>query len=71
VNLPTLALNLRWHRAIDTSLPGGEDFAESGNEILIDPPDHYIANGRSVVVLLAQKPKPAVTHREVDRGVST
>ena len=71
VNLPTLASTLRWHRAIDTSLAGGEDFAESGNEILIDPADHYIANGRSVVVLLAHKPKPAVTPREVDRSVSS
>ena len=43
----------RWYRAIDTSLPGGEDFAEPGEEIRLDPPDHYIANPRSTVVLLA------------------
>jgi glycogen operon protein len=71
VNLPTLSSSLQWHRAIDTSLAAGEDFAESGNEMLIDPSDHYIANARTVVVLLAQKPKPALTHREVDRSIST
>jgi len=48
-----------WNRAIDTSLPNGEDFAEPEQETLIDPPDHYIANPRSTVVLLAQKPRPA------------
>jgi hypothetical protein len=71
VKLPALASSFAWHRAIDTSLSAGEDFAESGNEILINPSDHYIANARSVVVLLAQKAKPGVTHREVDRSVST
>jgi hypothetical protein len=45
-----------WNRAIDTSLPSGADFAAPGQETLIDPPDHYIANPRSTVVLLAQKP---------------
>jgi len=45
---------LRWHRAIDTSLPAGEDFADIGAEIALDPQDHYIANPRTTVVLLAQ-----------------
>jgi isoamylase len=56
VKLPPLGSGRVWHRAIDTSLPGGEDFAEPGGEIPIDPADHYIANPRSTVVLLAQKP---------------
>src|SRR6185369_2187428 len=30
VNLPPLAANCSWYRAIDTSLPSGEDFAEPG-----------------------------------------
>src|SRR5215469_4155352 len=59
VNLPPLDAELHWHRAIDTCLPGGEDFAAAGREILIDPPDHYIANPRSTVVLLAFQPEPA------------
>ena len=59
VNLPPLDAELHWHRAIDTSLPGGEDFAAAGREVLIDPPDHYIANPRSTVVLLAFQPEPA------------
>ena len=42
------------NRAIDTSLPSGDDFAEPGQEIRLDPSDHYIANPRSTVVLLAR-----------------
>ena len=57
VTLPPLGARLRWHRAVDTSLPSGEDFAEAGHEILLNPSDHYIANSRSTVVLLAQRAK--------------
>jgi glycogen operon protein len=53
VDLPPLADNHDWYRAIDTSLDSGQDFAEPGNEVRIDPGDHYIANARSTVVLLA------------------
>ena len=53
VTLPPLDSSHRWYRAIDTSLPAGTDFAEPGAEIRIDPADHYIANPRSAVVLLA------------------
>jgi len=56
VRLPPLGSGRVWHRAVDTSLPSGEDFAKPGEEISIDPADHYIANPRSTVVLLAQKP---------------
>ncbi len=44
----------RWYRVIDTSLPEGEDFLEAGKEIPLDPQDHYLANGRSTVLLLGQ-----------------
>jgi hypothetical protein len=56
VNLPPLGSGLAWHRAIDTSLMSGEDFVEPGREIPVDPSDHYIANARSTVVLVAKKP---------------
>jgi hypothetical protein len=56
VNLPSLGTRLAWHRAIDTSLPAGDDFAVAGREVRVDPGDHYIANPRSTVVLLARKP---------------
>jgi hypothetical protein len=39
---------------IDTSLREGEDFLDAGREALIDPPDHYLANPRSTVVLLGK-----------------
>jgi glycogen operon protein len=55
VKLPPLAPDSRWYRAIDTSLPSGEDFAEPGREVQLDPPDHYLVNPRSTVVLLARR----------------
>lgn len=55
VKLPLLESGHGWHRAIDTSLTNGEDFAEPGREVQIDPSDHYIASPRSTVVLLAQQ----------------
>jgi len=54
VQLPALTDGQRWHRVIDTSLKRGDDFLEDGKEIRIDPPDHYLANGRSTVVLLGR-----------------
>jgi isoamylase len=52
--LPELPAGQAWYRALDTSLPAGEDFAEAGAEIRVEPGDHYIANARSTVVLLAR-----------------
>ena len=54
VGLPPLEAAQTWSRAIDTSLPAGEDFAEAGAEVGLAPGDHYIANARSVVVLVAR-----------------
>ena len=61
VELPALDARLAWHRAIDTSLAAGEDFSAAGAEVRLDPPDRYIVNARSTVVLLAQS--AAVTRR--------
>jgi isoamylase len=52
VKLPALPAPMRWRRVIDTSLPAGEDFAEAGAEVLIDPPGSYLANPRSIILLL-------------------
>ena len=54
VNLPELDAPHGWYRAIDTSLPAGQDFMDAGKEVHLDPQDHYIANARSTVVLLAR-----------------
>ena len=54
VQLPPSRDALRWARVVDTSLPAGEDFLDPGREVTIDPSDHYIANPRSVVVLVAR-----------------
>ncbi|MBZ5497323.1 MAG: glycogen debranching protein GlgX [Acidobacteriia bacterium] len=53
VSLPR-AEGKRWYRIIDTSLPDREDFLDPGKELLLDPQDHYLANGRSTVVLLGR-----------------
>ncbi len=53
IRLPEPAGGRRWRRIIDTSLPLGQDLMDPGGEVVIDPRDFYIANGRSTVVLLA------------------
>jgi isoamylase len=54
VLLPEPAGGKRWRRVVDTSLPYPECFAEPGQEVIIDPPDHYLAGARSTVVLVAR-----------------
>jgi glycogen operon protein len=54
VRLPELPGGQKWYRVIDTSLKEGEDFLDTGKEIRIDPPDHYLANPRSTVVLIGK-----------------
>jgi len=54
VMLPTPPKPIRWLRVIDTSLPSGEDFLKSSREILIDPPDYYLASPRSTIVLICK-----------------
>jgi glycogen operon protein len=54
INLPGLEAGHRWFRIIDTSLAAGDDFAEPGTEVRIDPADHYIATPRSTVVLVGR-----------------
>jgi glycogen operon protein len=55
VKLPELGASQCWYRAIDTSLPSPVDFMDAAQEVLLDPGDHYIANARSTVVLLARR----------------
>ncbi len=52
VQLPSLSAGRRWRRIVDTSLPAGEDFCESGREVPLEPGDSYLANPRCTVVLL-------------------
>ena len=53
VQLPAPRDGKRWRRVADTSLPAGDDVMDAGREVLIDPGDHYIANPRSTVILVA------------------
>ncbi|MBM2827720.1 MAG: Aamy protein, partial [Actinobacteria bacterium] len=39
---------------IDTSLDVGDDFLGECDEVLLDPPDCYVANPRSTVVLIGK-----------------
>jgi glycogen operon protein len=54
VQLPVPVRGERWYRIIDTSLASGDDFADPGEELLLNPADHYIANARSTVLLLGR-----------------
>ena len=54
VAIPPLRDGMRWRRVIDTSLPAGEDFVEMGAERAVDPPDSYVVNPRSTVLLLGR-----------------
>ena len=52
VKLPPLPEQQCWRRILDTSLEMGKEWCDPGREIVIEPPDEYVANPRSVVVLL-------------------
>jgi isoamylase len=54
IRLPQLTNGKQWYRVIDTSLKGGEDFLDVGKEIKINPPDYYLTNPRSTVVLIGK-----------------
>ena len=54
VRVPPLPPGLRWRRAIDTSLPAGEEFVDDGAELLPDPADRYLVPPRTTVVLLGK-----------------
>lgn len=54
VLLPRPLKGKKWRRVVDTSLPAGDDFLSPGEEIIISPSDHYLANPRSIVVLVAK-----------------
>jgi glycogen operon protein len=54
VKLPDAGASRVWFRVIDTSLPAGQDVLDDEHEVRIDPSDHYVATGRSTVVLIAR-----------------
>ncbi len=54
IRIPRLINHKKWYRVVDTSIESGEDFLDSGREILLDPPDYYLVNPRSTVVLIGK-----------------
>jgi isoamylase len=54
IKLPQLKKGKKWYRVIDTSLKSGEDFLDIGKEIKIEPPDVYLTNPRTTVVLIGR-----------------
>jgi glycogen operon protein len=54
IRLPHPGGTRLWRRVVDTSLPDGEDFLSDGLEVETKSADHYIAEARSTVVLLAR-----------------
>jgi isoamylase len=53
VRIPPAGAARAWHRVLDTSLPANA-FAPDGDELPLDPADHYVAGPRSSIVLLAR-----------------
>lgn len=54
IKIPGIEEGMKWHRVIDTSLESGEDFADVGKEILLNPFGYYPSNPRSTVVLVGR-----------------
>jgi isoamylase len=54
VKIPPAPGGTIWHVVIDTSLPAGEDFRDMGHEVPLNPPDQYLVNPRSTVVLMGK-----------------
>jgi glycogen operon protein len=52
--LPRLQTGLAWHRVLDTSLPAGQDIVDEEAAPRVVPEDRYLANGRSIVVLVGK-----------------
>ncbi len=54
VHLPPAPEGERWHRVVDTSLAPPSDFVDEGEEVRLDPGDHYLVNAHSTLVLMAK-----------------
>jgi isoamylase len=54
IRLPVPRGGIGWRRVLDTSLSTGQEIADAGQEVLIDPPGFYLASPRSVVLLLSR-----------------
>jgi isoamylase len=52
VTLPPLPEGHRWRRVLDTSLAAGREWSDPGQEVAVEPADRYVAQPRSVVVLM-------------------
>ena len=54
IRIPEPPCGKIWHRVVDTSLDAGEDIADPGREVPIDPPAYYLASPRSTIVLVGK-----------------
>ncbi|MCX5787771.1 MAG: hypothetical protein NTX64_04565 [Elusimicrobia bacterium] len=54
VRLPELRAHRRWRRIVDTGLPAGEDFAESGREVELKEQGRYQTGPRTTVILVGR-----------------
>lgn len=52
--LPSYSKGLKWYRVVDTGLCSPDDILEDGNEILLNPNNQYLAQERSVVILIGK-----------------
>jgi glycogen operon protein len=52
--LPDLPPELRWHVAVNTSMPSPYDISPAGEEVLLSDQHEVIVGGRSIVVLVGK-----------------
>jgi glycogen operon protein len=52
--LPRLPLGVKWHVAINTSMSSPDDVFEPGHEPVSGDQTHFLAGGRSIVVLVGK-----------------
>ncbi len=52
--LPKLPFGLKWHIAVNTSMPSPQDIYEPGHEPVVEDQSHVLVGGRSVTVLVGK-----------------
>jgi isoamylase len=52
--LPKLSFGMKWHMAVNTSMPSPQDIYEPGHEPVIGDQSHVLVGGRSVTVLVGK-----------------
>jgi isoamylase len=52
--LPSLPLGQKWHLAVNTDMPSGDDIYAIGTEPLLDDQNRFLVGGRATVILIGK-----------------